>query len=141
MENETLIIQECQQFMKLRSAFKKEDNPPNGSVGYLISLQWVRNYKDYLQYDALKNREKPRFGSHTKPGPVTNADFLETDAAFLVGTGQNSEKQQEPEVIDRYIKEGAMENRDYEVVSQDIWTFVSQLYGYDLEVRRYYYKG
>ncbi len=90
MENEKLtrLLEEGQQFIKLRTAFKREDNPPNGAVGYLISKSWVRKYKAYVQYTALKTRVKPTFENHVKPGPISNADFLETDSSvYLTGTG------------------------------------------------------
>lgn len=48
---------------------------------------------------------------------------------------------QEPEMIDRYIKETVEENRDFEVTSLEIWEFLTAKYGYDFEVRRYYHKG
>jgi hypothetical protein len=48
---------------------------------------------------------------------------------------------QEPEMIDRYIREGAQEKGDYEVINQELWEFLHLKYGYDFEVRRYWQKG
>ena len=44
-------------------------------------------------------------------------------------------------MIDRYIVEGAVENQDYEICSTEIWQFLSSKFGFDFEVRRYYFKG
>lgn len=75
------------------------------------------------------------------PGPITNKDFLETDPVFLHGTkSSTAEKGYEHECIDRYIKRDATENSDYEICSPEIWEFVNEKYGCDLEVRRYYQK-
>ena len=46
--------QEGQEFLKLRTEFKKSNNPSAGSVGYLMSLSWVNKYKKYIQYDMLR---------------------------------------------------------------------------------------
>lgn len=45
--------------MQLRKAFKAASNPPAGSVGYLISLSWVKKYKEYIYYDDLKRNVTP----------------------------------------------------------------------------------
>jgi hypothetical protein len=59
---------------------------------------------------------------------------------YLRGTATPSEEEKgsEPECIDRYLKNDAIENKDYEVCSSEIWEFLSALYGFDFVVRRYY---
>ena len=77
---------------------------------------------------------------HPHPGKVTNSDFLEVDAeVYLHGTG--TEKGQESEYIDRYIKKTSLERQDYEVISAETWEFVKEKYGFDFEVKRFYNKG
>lgn len=44
-------------------------------------------------------------------------------------------------MIDRYIKDGAQEKSDYEVVNQELWEFLHSKYGFDYEVRRYWHRG
>lgn len=53
------ILKEGQQFLKMRQDFQKSSNPDAGTVGYLISLQWVNSYKKYIYYDALKRNLTP----------------------------------------------------------------------------------
>jgi hypothetical protein len=55
---------------------------------------------------------------------------------YLSGTG--SDKESEHEFMDRYIKEGACENQNFEVCSAEIWEFLSSKYGFDFEVKRFY---
>lgn len=52
-----------------------------------------------------------------------------------------AEKGQEHECIDRYIKEEAKDNQDYEIISDEIWEYLNSRYGCDFEVRRYYNKN
>ena len=47
----------------------------------------------------------------------------------------------EPEVIDRFIQSGASETSDFEICSTEMWKFLSESYGFDYEVRRYYKQG
>ena len=77
---------------------------------------------------------------HYHPGEVTNSDFLEVDSEeYLHGSG--TEKGQESEYIDRYIKKTSLERQDYEVISAETWEFVKEKYGFDFEVKRFYNKG
>jgi len=61
---------------------------------------------------------------------------------YLVGTKTQTafDKGNEPECIDRYIRNDAVENKDFKVCSGEMWEFLSSRYGYDLIVRRYYQK-
>ena len=114
-----------------------------GSIGYLISIQWILKYKKYVQYDSLRKKVMPQWDqSQSKPpGKITNADFLSIDSdVCLHGTG-GTEKGTEAECIDRYIKKGAVENKHFEFCSAASWEFLSEKYGFDLEVKRYYQNG
>lgn len=51
--------QEGQEFVKLRTDFKRAANPPAGSVGYVMSVNWVNEYKKYIQYDLLRRNMSP----------------------------------------------------------------------------------
>ena len=80
--------------MKLRKDFKTSNNPPAGSVGYLIGKAWVLNYKQYIQYKSLKARKQfdpTKYVAH--PGKISNQDFLNTNhLEFLQGSKSNTEK-------------------------------------------------
>jgi hypothetical protein len=89
MDFEKLVI-EGQEFLKLRMKHQKDDNPSNGTVGYLISVKWVAAYKKYVCYEELKNNRKPTPHNEPAPGKISNSDFLETDTSYyLPGSGTN----------------------------------------------------
>jgi hypothetical protein len=129
--------------MRLRKQFKTSNNPPPGSVGYLVSCQWVLKYKQYLQYKSIKaNKPVSAVNNVAHPGIITNHDFLHTDhRVYLPGSSSGTEKGQETECIDRYIKSTCFEYRHFQIFSAESWEFVNSRYGCDFEVRRYYYKG
>jgi hypothetical protein len=60
---------------------------------------------------------------------------------FLPGTGKIKDQHFCSEVADRYVKESAVENQDYEIINGDLWEFLQTRYGFDYEVRRIYYEG
>lgn len=73
------------------------------------------------------------------PGKISNYDFIENDKSkYLHGSGKI--KGYDSECFDRYIKSNMQENVNYEVVSDKIWVMLSQNYGFDVEVKRYYDK-
>ena len=43
-------------------------------------------------------------------------------------------------MFDRYIPDTCEEGKQFEVISKEMWEFLSSKYKFDLEVRRYYYK-
>ena len=91
--------------------------------------------------------EEPQFDANYEshhPGKITNETFLEVDTdKFLPGVVPEKEITggKEPEVIDRYIRAQASEVSDFEICSTEMWKFLSEAYGFDYEVRRYYKKG
>lgn len=119
------LVNEGQEFLKLRKAFKRANNPAKGTPGYLVSKPWVDRYKLYVHYDELKNNRAPEQESHQHPGRISNEDFLETDTSiFLPGTGSLKDQHFCSEVADRYVKESATETKDYEVINEAIWEFL-----------------
>lgn len=141
IDSEQLSV-ECREFMRLRKQFKLSNNPLPGSVGYLVSCQWVLKYKQYLQYKTIKaNRPISAVNSVAGPGIITNQDFLHTDHRKHLPGSSGAEKGQETECIDRYIKSSCFENRHFQIFSAESWDFVNSRYGCDFEVRRYYMKG
>lgn len=139
------LVNEGQEYYKLRQEFKKAANPSAGTAGYLISLKWVNSYKKYLHYRDVAKGETPQFeqGYEEKhPGLITNGKFLNTDEQiYLTGVVvEKPESGKEAECLDRFIDSNATEYNDYEICNKEMWDFVSSRYGFDFEVRRYYKK-
>lgn len=66
------LLEEGQEFLRLRKEFKASSNPGAGSVGYLISLEWINKYKKYVYYDQLRRNvtpEKPASENDVVPHP------------------------------------------------------------------------
>ena len=72
------LVNEGQEFIKLRIKHQREDNPPNGTIGYLLCCKWVAAYKKYVCYDELKNNFKPKPHTNPAPGKISNVNFLES---------------------------------------------------------------
>ena len=134
------LFEEGRTFLQHRTDFKRMKNPSPGSEVFLISLKWITCYKLYLQYERIKKGLLPKECPQKPMGPIENACFLNTDAQkFLCGSGTTySDKGQESECIDRYIKSEAVEHRHFELCSPYLWKFLADKYGFDFEVRRYY---
>lgn len=64
------MVSEGQKFIKMRDTFRREDNPPSGTVGYLLSCAWVKVYKKYVHYDDLRHNIKPTPQENAAPGPI-----------------------------------------------------------------------
>jgi hypothetical protein len=66
------LVSEGEEYIKLRDKFKKDDNPLNGAIGYLISCKWLKEYKKYCYYDSLRSRIKPEPKVTVNPGKISN---------------------------------------------------------------------
>ena len=98
------LMNEAQEYLKLRKEYKSANNPPAGSIGYLISLDWTTKYKKYIHYDSLRRNIKPTPSEDAvHPGKITNSDFLETNSQIFLSGSTSTDKGSEPECLDRYI--------------------------------------
>jgi hypothetical protein len=80
MKDFETLLNEGRKFAQLRKEFKLASNPSAGSVGYLISADWIRRYKKYIYYSDLKRNVTPEENNNVEaPGPITNKDFLELE--------------------------------------------------------------
>jgi len=47
---------------------------------------------------------------------------LDVDSlTYLPGTSESKDKMLEPEMIDRYVKDGALEKQQFEVLNLELW--------------------
>ena len=70
------------------------------------------------------------------PGKITNAELLHKEAKYLKGTGEVADF--EADVMDTYLHEDVRENRQFEIINEEIWKFISSRYGQDTTIKRYY---
>ena len=137
------LMAECTDFRKMRTSWKQSSFPDAGTPVFLINKKWDEKYKQYLFYRDVINNNKPEWEEdHPQkayPGPISNEELLNTDDKYLVGTGDKAEF--EKEVFDRYLIPNLREIADYEVYSEEMFTFVNEKYGIDLAIKRYYRKG
>lgn len=82
--------------MELTQTFEKNNNPPAGTAGYLVSQPWLEKYKKFIFFDSLKYHSKPTphsEGENVLPGKITNSHFLELDEKIYLhgnnGTGSH----------------------------------------------------
>ena len=82
------LIKEGQEFINMREKEKRTGNPDAGTACYLISIKWIDSYKNYIHFEALKQRRNPTQESdHCKmnhPGRISNQDFLESDTQIFL---------------------------------------------------------
>ena len=86
-----------------------ERNPAVGKPSYLISKQWLKEYKDYVFYGDVKRNNKPVAPNENKhPGHIRNDEELcEVDNKNLSGTGEID--QFEKPYVDKYLKNSISE--------------------------------
>ena len=129
MEIDKKLVEEGQQFLKLSEKFKRSINPNSGEPGWLISSAWLNRYKKSIYYEALHMDLTPEPEEYQHPGKIINSDFLDTDShVFLLGSGVEPSKGCEPEMIDRFIRDDALENQHFEVINGEIWDFLKEKY-------------
>ena len=55
------LIQEGQNYAKMKQEFQKSSNPEVGEPGWLISSAWIKKYYNFIQYDKIKVNMKPQW--------------------------------------------------------------------------------
>jgi hypothetical protein len=117
--------------------------PEAGTPVFLISKQWIDQYKEYVFFKEIVRGSNPNMEEdHCKekhPGPITNSVLLQDGSRYLTGTGDDPDF--EGDVMDTYLRDEVRETADYELFGQALWDFVSERYGFDRTVRRFYTKG
>lgn len=61
------------------------------------------------------------------PGQIVNANLLHSEEKYLKGTGEVADF--EADVMDKYLHKDVRERTDFEIVSEDLWKFLSERYG------------
>ena len=135
------LLEEGKEFVKIKRSYDSERFPSAGTAGYLISTQWLRMYREYIFYDDLRYNMKPKDVSSnhlTKkhPGEIKNVPLLHSEAKYLKGTGEINDF--EADVVDKYIHKDTRERSHFEIINEEIWKFLSDRYGTDTTIKRYY---
>ena len=135
------VLEEGREFCRMKRAYDMARFPDAGTPAFLISSEWMAKYKKYCFYDDLRFNMNPRdidddHIAKNQPGPITNAELLETDEKFLKGTGDLNDF--ESDVADTYLRNDKMERSHFEFLNEDIWKFLFERYGADQTVKRFY---
>lgn len=127
------LHEEGKEFVRLKRVYDTARFPEAGTPAYIISSSWLKKFKEYTFYDAVKYNGSPDPSddhvSSKNPGKIINADLLHTDPKFLKGTGQLQDF--ESDVVDTYLDKDKRERIDYEFVNEEIWQFLKSRYGCD----------
>ena len=101
------LSEEGQNYLKLQQEMSRSDNPEAGTPGFVISINWMNKYENFIQYDRIQYNMKPQwteehFKKNEFPGQIKNYDILDHDINLKV-TG--SVKEFESTIFDRMLKE------------------------------------
>ena len=122
------LIEEGREYARIQKAYDNERFPDAGTPGYLISTVWLDNYKKYVFYDDLRYNATPSdydddHVTSQHPGKIVNTNLLHQEPEFLKGTGEIADF--EAEVMDTYLHKDCMEPKDFEIINEQIWKFLS----------------
>lgn len=140
-ENLTNLVNECKEFIRLKTNNRMSSFLPQGSPAYLVSRDWLKKYKEYILIKDVKRHKKPEVQeTHFKekhPGKMTNVeDLCDTSEKNLIGSG---EPPFESSVTDTYLKSDLYERKDFKVYNEDLWKFLFSKYG-GSQIKRIYEK-
>ena len=93
---------------------------------YLISADWLEKWRKYVQFDEegdCVNNENLEVDLKENPGPIQNQFLIEEDKDFI----HNPLCSESP--YNFIIKKELKENKEYYVVTKDIWNYLYSIYG------------
>ncbi len=74
------IITEAKEYQRLSRQHKQSKFPDAGEPAYLVCSKWLKAYKKYICYQAVKQNLKPTYESNhcemLYPGEVSNQNLL-----------------------------------------------------------------
>ena len=89
-----------------------------------------------MRYNATPSDYDDDHVTSQHPGKIVNTNLLHQEPEFLKGTGEIADF--ETEVMDTYLHKDCMEPKDFEIINEQIWKFLSSRYGFDTTIKRYY---
>lgn len=110
--------------------YKKE-----GEVGYVVNMQWFRQWEQMVYFSDFNYLWKPEYDPDVirEIGPVNNEILVEDESKVWT----NSDK----EDYWNYVMKGDLRlSKDYKIVPESIWKLFKESYG-GTEIKRYYWKG
>ena len=105
---------------------------------YLISGEWLSNWKEYVSYDPNDKKEvnediMEEEETVLPPGPISQASIIDDEISPLI------DPKPEEAYTNYPIKIGLEEDKDYLMVDQRLWDYLQQIYGGGPEILRYTY--
>ena len=95
---------------------KVKMNIEKGSKWYIISLDWLNNWKAYVGYEGDEEMEK-KF-----PGPITNEDILDDDQKEII---------EDKDILfqNLNLRDNLREDQHFTILNEDIWKLLLSVYG------------
>ena len=132
--DEEAIREEVRKYMELKKRYKQTRYPEVGTEAFLINLEWVRRWKQYVGYKDIKKGRKPNYMDNHKenyfPGPITNEKLLREHDSYY----QDDEVEN---ICNNVLKHGMRERVDYKIWDAGTWNYLQEIYG-GRTIKRYH---
>lgn len=120
------MIDEAKKVKKLFDDFDDAFRDPENTSFYVISQNWINEWKKYVSYDNViqgLEPEKEFFGQEA-PGKI-NEDIVDANPKFLTFTGYPEDKS----FTNVLLRDGLQEGRDYKLITGPTWRYLHKQYG------------
>ena len=115
-----------EQWIRMQSMWEElirmKQNIRDGSRWYIIEYDWLQRWKEYSN-SAWEDDD---------PGPIANDLLLEDNENIVYVEKEDSAFK---DCYTKVLKDGLRENRDYYIVSPEIWNYLQAIYWGDPIVR------
>lgn len=130
-----ILKKEAEEFLKLTKEYKQTKYIKIHQDAYLISKAWLRQWKDFTDYDTIKaqsstfsfytsnhlKNKKYQINPEKFPGPIKNNDILVPQSNFY-----NTEDSEDIENI--VVRHDINLNTDLRIMNEDLWNFFYSRY-------------
>lgn len=74
------VIEEGKEYIRLKRAYENARFPDSGTPAYIVSVEWLNKYKEFVFYNDLKYNNGPNPDEDhivkKHPGKIINAGLL-----------------------------------------------------------------